>query len=163
MSIYLEKVFIHRSQASETCTNSETGKAHFCNWGVDDALLAKLVQQSFCHLREYNQLHTNIRVTVFLTDLVSAIIAGDFLTHNEDLFVAKHFLLHSRVECLTNRHLKKRYITYGSARVSVTRHGRCCFPLPWQMNGTRCSVGPRMRQRASLPRQVRVGRMSSRP
>ena len=54
MSIYLEKKgFIHRPQASETGTNSDTSKAHFCDWSVDDALLSKLVQQPFRYLREY--------------------------------------------------------------------------------------------------------------
>lgn len=90
------KVIIHWSQASESGTDSETSKAHFCDWSVDDALLAELVQQAFRNLRQ-NWSHTYIRVTVFRTDLVGTVIAGDFLAQNEDRFVTEHFFLHSRV------------------------------------------------------------------
>ncbi len=49
---WLKKASVHRSQASESGTDSETSKAHFCNWSVDDALLAELVQQAFGDLRK---------------------------------------------------------------------------------------------------------------
>jgi hypothetical protein len=46
-----------------------------------------------------------MRVTAFLTDLVGTIVAGDFLTENEDRFVTEHLFLHGCVKRLANRHL----------------------------------------------------------
>jgi hypothetical protein len=39
-------------------------------------------------------------------NLICAIIAGNFLTKDEDRFVTEHLFLHGRIERLTNCHLK---------------------------------------------------------
>jgi hypothetical protein len=42
---------IHWTQTSQSSADSETSETHFCDGGVDDTLLTKLVQQAFCYLR----------------------------------------------------------------------------------------------------------------
>ena len=41
-------------------------------------------------------------------NLICAIIAGDFLTKDEDRFVTEHLFLHGCIKRLTNRHLKEK-------------------------------------------------------
>ena len=72
-------------EAGERGTDAEASKAMFGNRRVDHALGTKLLQQPLGHL-------------------VCTLILGDLFAHDEDIFVATHFLRHCVAQGLAHGH-----------------------------------------------------------
>src|SRR5690606_32501342 len=70
-----------RAQPEHRCTYAETGKAELRDRRIDDALLTETIEQA-------------------LRDLVRAVVEPDFLTHQEDVGIALHFLSERLVQRL---------------------------------------------------------------
>jgi hypothetical protein len=96
---------LHWPQSSKTSTDGQTSKAHFCDRSIDDAFLAKLVQQAFGNLHKSP---VNMKPSrIVITYLVGTVVARDLLAHHKDSLVPKHLLLHCRVQGFTNCHLSE--------------------------------------------------------
>src|SRR5690606_35623161 len=70
-------------QARHRSTNADTGKAVLGDWSIDNALCTKFLQQT-------------------LSDLVGALVFGNFFTHDEDFFVRAHFFRHRVTKSFAN-------------------------------------------------------------
>ena len=74
-------------EAAKPGANSKPSKAHFCDWGVDDAALAVFLQKP-------------------AGDLVCAMVLANFLTHQDDALVLLHHLVNAHVQRITDGHLQ---------------------------------------------------------
>lgn len=103
-----EKPCLHRFQACKCSANCETCETHFCDGGIDDTFLTKLVEQALGDLNMYKKglceySRDNISVDSYF---VGTIVPRYFLPKDEDLLVPQHLLLQSAVQSITDGHLR---------------------------------------------------------
>lgn len=99
----------HPFSTSQVFVSTQTTPTH-----VNNTVLSKFVQQAFSDLPSVLFVLFSPQVPAHL---VSTVVSRDLFTHDEDRFITQHFLLHRRIERLSDGlssmlYLDQPFITY---------------------------------------------------